>query len=70
MPTRDSTRCRVEDLLDESGELVSDNQAKTELFTSRFFTSVFTEEGPEVPHSCTAHSRVQRSSTSMSRPRK
>ena len=46
--SRLKTRCRVEDPLDESGELVSDNQAKAELLI-RFFTSVFTEEGSEAP---------------------
>ena len=40
------TRCRVEDLLDENGELTTRNEEKAEVL-SRFFSSVFTEEGPE-----------------------
>ena len=44
------TRCRVEDLLDEQGELITSDQEKTEVL-SRYFSSVYVEEGSEVPPS-------------------
>ena len=46
--SRLKTKCRVEDLLDENGLLVNDSQRKAEVL-NHFFSSVFTDEGPEAP---------------------
>ena len=50
------TRCRVEDLLDEHGELISNEQEKTGVL-SRYFSSVYAEEGAEVPPTINCNSQ-------------
>ena len=46
--SRLKTKCRVEDLRDEGGTLMTDDQTKSEVL-SRYFSSVFTVEGEAAP---------------------